>query len=146
MRTLSFLILFISFAFTVSAQTASEKADKINLFVGIVPGTNEELDQVQQDKLRNKITQCASRTGIVSISVSNFLLAPNLEVQEVNPVQGMKITYVVKCEVTLGISRTDYKSFPGQAFGMMTLPLTGAGGDKAQAITNAIQQINTSDK
>ena len=110
MRTLLLLFLLGSFAFKVSAQTASEKADKINLFVGIVPGTNAELDQMQQEKLRNKITQCASRTGIVSISVSNFLLAPNLEVQEVNPVQGMKITYVVKCEVTLGISRTDYKS------------------------------------
>ena len=85
MRSTAFLLAtFLGLAFC-QAQTPSvqEKADKISLFVGVVPGTNKSLTPDQQERLRNKVVQCANRTGIVSVGMSNFLLHPQLEINEV---------------------------------------------------------------
>lgn len=145
MRTL-FLFAFLISCFTISsAQTAEEKADNISLFVGVVPGSNKQLNDQQREKLENKVRQCASRSGVVNIGMSSFLLNPQLDVDEINMVQGLKNIVTTKCELVLTISRTDYKQFPGQSFGSLSMRITGSGTDTAQAISNAVQQINTSD-
>ncbi|MCC6541694.1 MAG: hypothetical protein IT225_05700 [Flavobacteriales bacterium] len=130
---------------TSTAQTTEEKADKISLFVGVVPGTNGSLTTAQQERLRDRIMQCANRTGIVTVGMSNFLLHPQMDINEVKTVEGMKRITVAKCEVALSIARTDHKNYPGQSFGTMSLVVTGSGADSAAALSNAIQQIRTDD-
>lgn len=127
------------------STTVQEKADKISLFVGIVPGSNRDLVEPQRERLRNKIVQCANRTGIVSVGMSNFLLHPQMEINEIARVEAMKVMYTAKCEVVLAIARTDYRNFPGQSFGTTSIPVIGSGADSVQAINNAIQQIKTDD-
>lgn len=147
MKALSILIVSLLLCPALIAQDkdSQEKADKISLFVGLVPGSNKGLNEAQRERLRNKITQCANRTGIVSVGVSNFLLHPQLDVNEVTVVEAMKRMFVAKCEVVLSIARTDYKDFPGQSFGSTVIKVTGSGGDSALAVSNAIQQIKTDD-
>ena len=147
MRTTVLLIAALLCMPVSRAQTASDqdKADKISLYVGIVPGTNKELNDAQRERLRNKIVQCANRTGIVSVGMSNFLLHPQMEVNEVAKVEAMKVMFTAKCEVVLAIARTDYRNFPGQSFGTTSLTVIGTGADTSSAINNAIQQIKTDD-
>lgn len=145
MLTLAALAACFPVPWCGAQDTDTEKADKISLFVGLVPDSNRDLDDAQRERLRNRITQCANRTGIVSVGVSNFLLHPQMDVNEVTVVETMKRMYIAKCEITLAIARTDYKNFPGQSFGSTSFKVTGSGADSALAINNAIQQIRTDD-
>ncbi|HRH69985.1 MAG TPA: hypothetical protein PLB89_10800 [Flavobacteriales bacterium] len=148
MRTttlLLFLATLLPNPWCSAQDTNEEKADKISLFVGVVPGTNKALNADQQERLRNKIMQCANRTGIVSVGMSNFLLHPQLDLNEVTVAEQMKKIYVAKCALSLSIARTDYRDYPGQSFGSISLSVVGSGADSAQALNNAIQQIKTDD-
>lgn len=143
--TVLLLVALLGFQVGTAQSSVQEKADKISLFVGIVPNTNKELDEAQRERLRNKVVQCANRTGIVSVGMSNFLLHPQMQINQMDMVEAMKVLYTAKCEVVLAIARTDYRNFPGQSFGTTSITVIGSGADSTQAVNNAIQQIKTDD-
>ena len=140
------LLLCMHGAMAQPKDVAAAEDAKISLFVGMVPGMNRQLDDMQLERLRNKTMQCASRTGMVQVGMSNFLLYPALDIQSINVSDaGMKRIMVAKCEVVFSIARTNYKDMPGAVFNTLAITAIGSGFDSTAAINSAIQAISPSD-
>jgi len=135
---LTALIYLYSFNFT-TAQ--SHSAD---LTIGLLmPDSSEDLDQATLTKLGSKIVQIINNSNQVMYGFSNDIVVyPTVSIDESSVVSGgMQNLTVTTIEISLFIRQVS----SNLVFNSMTKRLKGSGNNEMQSITNAINQIKTSD-
>lgn len=134
-------ILVIFLTIEVKPQP-SQEIGKIALSV-ITPENLEGLDASQLSKIKSKITQIVSSTGLAASGYNNnFVIYPIFSIFETNVVEGgMENITVITCELSLFIKQVDNNVI----FSSISKQLKGSGKTKSLAITNAISKIPTND-
>lgn len=146
------LLFAFSFVFFLNLTAQNNEADNITLFVDLVENTNKPLNTDQLLKLKNKTIQLVNKTGIANIGYSNFLVYPQIMIDEYRVSDaGMKNITGVEAELLIFVARTEFSALPGgpkKAQGIMdaySQSISGSGSDSATALSNALSNINTSD-
>lgn len=134
------MLLYVTFS--ISAQTSSD-VGKIALSV-VMPDNVDGLDNSQLSKLRTKITQIVSSSGLAASGYNNsFVIYPKFAIYETNVVEGgMQNITVTTCEVSLFIKQVENNIL----FSSVSKQVKGSGNNKQTSITNAISKIPTNDK
>ncbi|MCD4731795.1 MAG: hypothetical protein K8R74_14410 [Bacteroidales bacterium] len=116
---------------------------KIALSVRIVENI-DRLDASQLSKLKSKITQIVTKSGLAASSYGQtFIIYPTFAVYDIEVVEGgLKNIYVATTELSLYIKQTS----SGVVYASMSKELKGSGDTEKKAITNAISKISTSNK
>ncbi len=138
------LLLFIS-SKAMPQSTSSDSPEnymgKISLSVNISENASY-LDAAQLSKLQSKILSIATRNGVGGVGYnSSFVMYPKLEIYNVEVAEGMRNITVVTTELNLFIKQQSN----GLVFSSYNTTIKGSGFSKADAINNAISQINSSD-
>jgi hypothetical protein len=151
MRATLLPLLLLSFTPAVLAQGAPAAGDpgQVCVYVDNVPGMNPWMTDAHRDRMRAKLVTVASKSGVVHVGLSSFLLYPQVDIVDVTVADGgMKPITVAKMEVILSLARLDRLdaplSKPGTIFNSMTLSLIGTGSDTSTAVNDAIGKIQPS--
>ena len=124
---------------------------QVCIYVDNVPGMTPWMADASKERLRSKLVTVASKSGVVHVGLSSFLLYPQVDIVDVTVTDaGMKPITVAKLDVNLAIARLDRLdaplSKPGTIFNSMTVQLIGTGNDTTAAVNDAIGKIQASDK
>lgn len=145
---LPFAILFA--ASSTWAQSPSEQASQVCLYVDNVPGMNPWMTDAHRERIRTKLTTVVNKSGSMQAGLGSFVLYPQVDIADVSVNDaGMKPITVAKLEAVLSIARLDHLdaplSKPGTVFNSLTVQLIGTGKDTATAVNDAIGKIQPSD-
>jgi len=126
----------------IQAQS-TEDVGKIALSV-VMPENVDGLDVSQLSKLRSKVTQICTKSGLSAAGYNQtFVIYPKFAIYSTDVVEGgMQNLTVVTCELSLYIKQVSNNLL----FSSVSKQLKGSGKTKEVAITNAISQIPVSDK
>lgn len=135
------MLLFLCFSFAKAQNT--EDVGKIALSV-VMPENIDGLNKSQLSKLEAKIMQITSKAGLSSSGFNQtFVIYPKFAIYSTDVVEGgMQNITVVTAELSLYIKQVSNNML----FSSVSKNLKGSGKNKELAITNAIQQIPTTDK
>lgn len=141
MKTISFILITLSFANSLFSQTTND-VGKIALSI-VMPQYIEGLDASQLSKIETKISQIVTLTGLSASGYNNnFVIYPKFEIYETNVIEGgMQNIIVVTAELSLFIKQVENNVL----FATISKQLKGSGSTKQLAITNAISKIPTND-
>ncbi len=135
------LIVAVTSAQITNTDSPDNFLGKISLSVNISDNP-ANLDGAQLSKLQSKVLSIATRNGVGGVSYnSNFVMYPKLEIYNTEVAEGMRNITVVTTELNLFIKQQSN----GLVFSSYNTTLKGSGFNKADAINNAISQINPSD-
>jgi len=148
LRFLFFLILFIPFR-TYGQENKNELTPgKVKIFVYLMDNTNKELSGNQIDKVRSRLINLVNESGIAEIGYSNFLLYPNVLINDIKlDENGLSKLYVASCDLNLYVARIQ----PGESgaagiYSSYSKQIRGVGATKEAAIQNAINSIKSNDE
>lgn len=136
------LLLFVmpSILFAQTTDT-DDYLGKISLHVTMAEQA-ERLSAALRSKIETKAISIVSRYGVSGKGVStNFQLNPRLEIYEEKLIEGLQNLYLINAELSFFIKQTNNKTI----FATYTTKIQGTGTTKDEALTNAIQNINSND-
>lgn len=139
------LVICVCTLFAIIPFCFAQKTDDVGkITLGVdVPMQINGLDNIQTEKIRTKLQQICTKTGIVSSwSTNNFVVRPTFDIYQFETVEGgMQNIYVVKAELTLTISQID-----GTIVNSTSKTLKGSGNTKDKALNDCIANIPVTDE
>lgn len=138
MKSLYVLIVGIALyvGLPLQAQTASD-IGKIVLGIDLPENASEETIQLK-DILVNKLNNLAAQSGCTSFGYTNFIIAPNIVVEDVQMAEGgMKNVYVVKGNLYVNITERNNSN----VYSSVVYPFKGFATKKELAIKNAVLDL-----
>lgn len=141
MKYLYLMIAYISLfaSLPIHSQTTSDLG-KIVLGVDLPENASEETVQLK-DILVYKLNNLAAQSGCSSFGYTNFIVAPNIAVEDVQMAEGgMKNVYVVKGNLYVNITERNNNN----VYSSVVYPFKGFATKKELAIKNAILDLSLS--
>jgi len=138
MKKLLFLIAVFIGNCTAFAQ---DSHDYITLGVSL-PQPTDELTENAIHRLETKITRIIDNSHEAVNGYNDFAICPEVSVDESSVVEG-GLQNIAVSTVTVMLSIKQQST--GTAFGTISKKIKGSGNNKADAIANAINKLNTSD-
>lgn len=134
-----FITLCLGVNLQIHAQIASD-VGKIVLGVDLSENASEETVQLK-DILVNKLNSLAAQSGCSSFGYTNFIVAPNIVVEDVQMAEGgMKNVYVVKGNLYVNITERNTNN----VYSSVVYPFKGFATKKELAIKNAVLDLSLS--
>lgn len=137
-----FLLLTLALGTEARAQDEQPKLSSLSLHV-TQPTVNESVTEVQTASLVTKVEGMITESGIASSDINNtFLIEPKFLVTSVQKTAGgMRAVVVADCSFSLSV-----KQASGAVFSQYAKTIKGTGFNDAEAVSNAISQIDPSDE
>lgn len=124
-------------ALPLQAQTASD-IGKFVLGIDLPENASEETVQLREI-LVNKLNNLAAQSGCTSFGYTNFIVAPDIVVEDVKMAEGgMKNVYVVKGNMYVNITERNNNN----VYSSIVYPFKGFATKKELAIKNAILDLS----
>jgi hypothetical protein len=141
---MKYFILIVLFSTSLSGLVAQtdDELGKISLAI-IMPEYFEGLDVNQLSRLKTKITQIVTGSGLAASGIDqNFVIYPTFLIIESSIVEsGMLDLTVVNCELSLFIK--DYEN--NIIFSSITKTYKGSGDNRNKALSSALSKMNVND-
>lgn len=137
--TFCFLALF---AKNSKAQDANTKLSTIAFSV-VAPNNVDKLTESQLSKLESKVTDIVTDNGLSASGYNqSFIIQPKFEINDTKQTAGgMQRITITDCSFSLVVKQGS----SGTIFSSITKTVQGSGVSKEDAVSNALQQINTTD-
>lgn len=136
------IIQLIVLFFVLNTYSQSSDIGKISLSI-VMPENLEGLDDSNLSNLETKILDIVNQTGLSGTGYNNnFVIYPKFTILNTKVSKGMQNISFIDCQLSLFIKQVDNN----MVFSTISKKLEGTGLDNQEAISNAIDNINTSDE
>lgn len=136
------IIRLIVLFFVLNIYSQSSDIGKISLSI-VLPENLEGIDNSNLSNLETKILDIVNQTGLSGTGYNNnFVIYPKLTILNSKVSKGMQNISFIDCQLSLFIKQVDNN----MVFSTISKKLEGSGLENQEAISNAIDNINTSDE
>lgn len=143
-------LLLAIWAISITALSQNDfDSTKIKLFINFptVEESNPNLTPDFQNRLFQKITQMANKSGVVESGFSNFLIIPKLDSIGITVDEaGIGKIYLAEYELTITIERRSYSKLGAATFHSYSKKVIGSGMNEREAVLNVINSITANDR
>ncbi len=125
------------------AQDDQNKLSSISLHV-MAPSVNDKVNDVQAASIETKVESIVTESGIASSDYNNsFVIEPKFMVTDIQKsAGGMRKVVVADCSFSLSVKQQN----SGAIFSQYAKTIKGSGFSDAEAISNAVSQIDATDE
>ena len=140
MKNIIYLIVLFS-VLNIYSQNSND-IGKISLSI-VMPENLEDLDESNLSNLETKILEIVNKTGLSGTGYNNnFVIYPKFAIYSSKISKGMQNITFIDCELSLFVKQVDNN----MVFSTISKKLNGNGISKQEAISNAIDNLDSSEE